>query len=40
MTDKQFLTKLEKKFPYAYSLIPKIMWIWIFNNLYNDKVIK
>jgi hypothetical protein len=29
---KEYLNKLQKKFPYAYSLIGEDMWIWIYNN--------
>ena len=27
-----YLIKLQKKFPYAYSLVPGEMWVWIYNN--------
>jgi hypothetical protein len=29
----EFISKLKKKYPFAYSLIPNNMWIWIYDNL-------
>jgi hypothetical protein len=28
----KYLAALKKKFPYAYSLVPQEMWVWIYNN--------
>lgn len=30
---QKWIVKLESKFPYAYSLVPKGMWLWIYDNL-------
>lgn len=38
MTEQQFTSKLQKKFPYAYSLVPDYMWKWIFNNLIQKEI--
>ena len=35
---KEYLNKLEKKFPYAYSLVPSYMWEWIYINCINNKL--
>jgi hypothetical protein len=28
-----YLKRLQKKYPYAYSLVPVFMWKWIYWNL-------
>jgi len=33
LTGGEFQKKLQKRYPYAYSLIPVYLWIWIFDNL-------
>jgi hypothetical protein len=38
MTKKEYLNKLAKKFPYAYSLVPDFMWSWIYDNLINKQL--
>jgi hypothetical protein len=28
-----WINKLKKNYPYAYSLVPDFMWMWIYENL-------
>jgi hypothetical protein len=35
MSEAQFVEKIKKKFPHAYSLVPVYMWGWIFRNVKN-----
>lgn len=37
MNEQDFLRRLQKKYPYAYSLIPSHMWTWIYNNVIASK---
>lgn len=38
MDEQNFINKLQKKFPHAYSFVPDYMWIWIFRNLINKQL--
>lgn len=33
MTQDDFIRKLNKKYPYMYSLVPKDIWEWIYRNI-------